>query len=210
MTEWLPSPWWMAGTGTVLLVGAGLVFFFAHLIRLALMMAAAGLVLGFAASVAFGYEELGKDKIRPELVKAQTELSRLAAAAAQFQIDAAVAQKRAVDANRAKNVALAKLKDKTKELLDAQDKLVANAPVGGAASVFLNTIIADVNDSTFGPGAGDSARAAAAVSSATIVRQWEEWGAYCASEYGKVSARVDGLQTYVNGLNAAGAKAVAQ
>jgi hypothetical protein len=198
----------MAGTGTALLVAAGLVFFFAHLIRLALMLAAVGFVLGFAASVAFGYEELGKDKIRPELVKAQTELSRLAAAAAQFQIDAAVAQKKAVDANRAKNAALTQLKAKEKELLDAQDKLVANAPVGGAAGVFLNTVIANVNDSSFGPGAGDSARAAAAISSASVVRQWEEWGAYCANEYGKVSARVDGLQTYVNGLNAAGQRAV--
>ncbi len=207
MTELLPSPLSMAIAGGVFIAAAVAIVFFLHILRIALIVGAIGGILLFASSVAYGYEKLGEDNIRPALEKALGELRDLAARSAQFEIEANVAQKKAVEATAAKNTALKKLAASVKKALDAQAKQIADAVVPPPVVVFVNATVADVNDSAFGPGAGDAAGAAATTPAPTTVRQWEEWSAEVASLYGECAAKVDGLHTYINGLHAAGQRA---
>ena len=203
----LPSPLAMTALGTALIVGAGLIFFFLHVIRIALIVGAIGAVLLFAAGIAFGYERMGEAKIQPQLDAALAKLSKLDAEATQFKSEAIAASDHAVALVKAKNAQIVALNAKLRERINALPPEVANLSVPAPAGVLLNTNIADANDSAFGPGAGDQARAAAAAAATATVRDWVAWGSAVSVQYGRVAAQLTAIQAYVDGLAAASARA---
>ena len=207
----LPSPLALTALGTTLIVGAGLIFWFIKpMIKIALVMGLVGGFLLACAGVAYGYEEMGKAKIQPQLDAALSRIANDEARAESFRQDAVVAANNAADVVRKKNDELKKLKDKLQGRIDALEKQVTAAPVGAAAGQLLDHVIAENNSASFGPGADAEALAAAASAVDTTVAQWIQWGGEVANLYGKCATQVLGLQDYVGKITAAANATAAQ
>jgi hypothetical protein len=81
----------MSALGAGLLVAAGLVVFFLHIIKLALILGAAGFVLLLCAGVALGYENMGEVKRdaywKPIVETKQKDIDTAVAANTTLQVD---------------------------------------------------------------------------------------------------------------------------
>jgi len=206
----LPSPLELTALGGMALVGAGLVFWFLKgFIKIAMILAIAGAVLLGAASIAYGYENLGKDSMRPQIAALESKIENDAARAESFRADAVAAQTKLDAAAKASAVQLAAVRKTLQGRIDALSAAVSGAVVGADAGRVLDDTIASVNRSTFGAGTDGPAAAASAAAVDATVKEWVDWSTGCAVAYGQVSSQLIGLQSYVKTLVAAGNRAVA-
>ena len=139
MTGLLPSPLAMTALGTALVVGAGLLIFFLHMVKLAFYLGIAGGVLLFAASVAYGYEIKGEDKLRPRLEAAEAAVERQ-----RVYADQLVSNWRASQEKSAKLAAAMKARNDENAKLRAQQ--VAQLPPAVAGMPFPAAAVRVLND----------------------------------------------------------------
>jgi hypothetical protein len=140
MTDLLPSPLAMTALGTALVVAAGLLLWFAMatMLKLALILGGIGGALLLAASVAYGYELKGEEKLRPRLDAAEAAVERQRVYANQL-----TANWRASQEKSAKLAAAMKARDDENAKLRAQQiaqlpKAVVDLPFPAAAVRVLN------------------------------------------------------------------------
>ena len=206
----LPTPGAMAAWGSALLLLAVLAFIFLHAIRLALYLGAGGLIVLMAASVAFGYEEQGRQQIMPQVLALQAQVKAANDEAAQFKAAAALASQQAAAAVRSKRAAVAAAVAPLRARIAAQDAAIRNLSIPADAGVLLQPAIDAVNaTAATAAGASGGAAAAAAVAGPTTLGQVEQWAGTVIGQYGDCVAEVKGLQDYANGAIQAAAKAVA-
>ena len=113
----LPSPAELTVIGTALCIGAGLVLFFLKSPSLALDLGIAGAVVLGAATIAYGYYEMGADSIKPQVVALQKQIADANALAVSFREQAVAAVARLEASTKAKNDAIAKLTTELQQAL---------------------------------------------------------------------------------------------
>jgi hypothetical protein len=202
----LPTPLELSLYGAGLLAAAALVFYFLHLLRVSVYLAAAGGLLLFAASVAYGYEKMGEDKIRPQLEAANAKLEQAYTRAQEFRAAAVEAQDATVAIIKDRDAKLALVAKSLGDKINAQAATIRNLRFPGAARVLINSAINDAERATGGPGA-DAAPAAPTEDSVgpddTTVGAIEVWAGQVVGLYGQCTARVAGLQSYIQKLHVA-------
>lgn len=207
----LPTPLEMGALAGACALGAGLALFFTKSLRLAMSLAAAAAVLTLCASVAYGYEKMGEDKIQPQLDAANARISKMDAAAKQFAIDADKAQRAATSVFKGQLASLKATNAQLNAKLAAQDAAIRNINVPAAVGQLLQPAIDAANSGTAPApvaGAGGNAATAAGVPGDTDVASWEGWSLQVVDLYGRCVAQVTGLQRYVADITAAQPKPV--
>jgi hypothetical protein len=200
----LPSPLELSLLGGALLAAAALVWFFLKLIRIGLYLGAAGLVVLFAASVAFGYEKMGEDKIQVKLDAANAKLEQAYTRAQEFRDAAVQAQAETVKVIKDRDEKLAIVAKSLGDKINAQARTIRDLRFPADARVLINSVIDDAQRAAGGSGvAGAAAPAAEAPAGDTTVGAVEQWAGEVVGLYGRCVSRVEGLQSYVKKLQVA-------
>ncbi len=200
---WLPTPLELSAAGAALMVAAALVGWFLHLVRIALYLAAAGMVLLFAASVAYGYKKQGIDEIQPKLDIANAKLEQAYARATEFRAAAVEAQATAVRQIKAREAQLAVVAKALGDKINEQDKVIRDLRIPAAAGVFVNSVIDDVERAARGPGVDASAAPVAPLPGDTTLGAVEQWSGDVVVLYGRATSQIAGLQKYITDLRTA-------
>lgn len=210
--SWLPSPGAMMALGGSLLVAAALIFVFLHLLRVAIYLGMAGVILTVVASAGFGYEAQGEAKIMPQVVALQKVVDDANARAAQFQRDAVAASARADALAKSRRAAIVAAVAPLRAQINAQAAAIRNLSIPAAAGELLNPAINAINTANSAAvGAADGAApTAATVAGATTLGAVEGWAGQVVEQYGECVSQVKGLQQWAGDIvKAAAAQATA-
>jgi len=185
------------------MVAAGLVFFFLKLIRIALYLAAAGMVVLFAASVAYGYKQQGIDEIQPKLDIANAKLTQAYERATEFRAAAVEAQAQTVRVIQQKDAQLAVVAKAFGDKINAQARTIRDLRFPAAARVLINSAIDDAGSASGRSGPDASTAAAAETPGDTTVGAVEQWAGDVIGLYGQAVVQIQGLQSYIQKLQVA-------
>jgi hypothetical protein len=193
----------MSALGTGLIVAAGLIFFFLKLLKVALILGAAGFVILLCAGVALGYKQQGIAEVTAKLQPVIDDLTAKINAQREYAARLVLEQ----------NAISSRASAKAKEIKDATDARFASlyasikadakaraTPADPSTVGVLDAAISAANatgPAAPAPGTGDSPTGFTPLASESDVATW---GATCAQLYAQARSQVIGLQNYYNSL----------